>query len=235
MENDSKAGFSMGWRLAGYSFLAVTMIFVARAVYEQTVLTWVNGPQMVGYAIFHGVMPLYLIAFFIGIPGGFLWVVASLISLVQKKFRIPLIDCIPIFGLLAAAGLLAIPQETWVELMLRIGGRSAYEYKFMTNAAAGGNQRLVKYVLGKGYDIEGGGGVSPLSAAAVQGQNKMVNFLISRGADVNRKSDRTQDTPLIAAAETGHLDTVKLLIEKGAEPCAKNVEEHTAEGLAKKI
>jgi hypothetical protein len=32
----------------------------------------------------------------------------------------------------------------------------------------------------------------------------------------------------------GHLATVKVMIEKGAEPCAKNFEEHTAEGLARK-
>jgi len=163
-----------------------------------------------------------------------LWVVASLIPVIHRKFRIPPVDWIPIVLLLALTGLLTISQGTWVERMLRIAGRSPCEYIFMADAAADGNQRLVNYILDKGYDIEGGGHVSPLSAAAVDGRNEMVVFLISRGADVNRRWERTQNTPLMDAAEMGHLDTVKVLIEKGAEPCAKNLEEHTAEGLARK-
>ncbi len=235
MQNGSKAGFSIGWRLAGYSFLTVAAIFVLRIVYEETVLTWVNGPQIVGFAIFHGAMPLYLVAFFIGVGGGFLWLLASLVLLIRRKFRIPLLDWVPIVLLLALAGLLSISQGTWVELMLRIAGRSTYEYAFMVNAAAEGNQRLVKYILDKGYDLEGSGDDSPLLAAAVAGRTEMVRLLISRGADVNRKWKGTQDTPLMDSAEMGHFDTAKLLIEKGADPCAKNLEEHTAEGLARKF
>jgi hypothetical protein len=234
MENDAKAGFSTRWRLVGCFFLAVAAIFVLRIVYEETILTWVGGPQRVGFAIFHGVMPLYLVAYFIGLGGGFLWLVASLIPLIRSKFRIPLVDWVPIVLLLALAGLLSISQGTWIELLLRIAGRSEYEYTFLTNAAGQGNQRLVKYVLDKGYDLEGPSEDSPLFAAAAAGQTEMVQLLISRGANANRKWKSTQDTPLMFGAEMGHLDTVKILIEKGAEPCAKNLEEHTAEGLARK-
>jgi hypothetical protein len=53
MENDSTAGFSAGWRLSGYVFLALAAIFVFRIVYEETVLTWLNGSQMVGFALVH--------------------------------------------------------------------------------------------------------------------------------------------------------------------------------------
>jgi hypothetical protein len=234
MENDAKSGFSKGWTLSAYAFLALAAIFVLRIVYEETILTWVNGPQMVGFTLVHEFIPLYLVTFVIGLGGGLLWVVASLIPLIHRKFRIPVVDWIPIVLLLALAGLLSISQGTWIELMLRIAGRSTYEYAFMVNAAAEGNQRLVNYILTKGYDVEGGGQVSPLSAPAVEGRNEMVVFLISRGADVNKKRERREDTPLMDAAEMGHLDTVRILIEKGAEPCAKNLEEHTAEGFARK-
>jgi hypothetical protein len=213
MENDSTAGFSAGWRLSGYVFLGLAAIFVFRIVYEETVLTWLNGSQMVGFALVHALITLYLLTFVIGLGGGLLWVVASLIPVIHRKFRIPLVDWIPFVLLLALTGLLTISQGTWVERMLRIAGRSPCEYIFMADAAAEGNQRLVNYILDKGYDIEGGGHVSPLSAAAVDGRNEMVVFLISRGADVNRRWERTQNTPLMDAAEMGHLDTVKALIE----------------------
>jgi hypothetical protein len=221
MENDSKAGFSMPWRLSGYLVLAAATIFVVRIVYEETALTWTNGPQMVGFTIFHGVMPFYLVAFFIGILGGLLWLAASLIALVWKKFRVPLIDWIPIALLLVLAAVLTIPEGIWIELMLRTGGRSQYEYAFMADAAGKGNQRLVKFLLDKGYNIEGGDGASPLCAAADGGQKEMVSFLISRGADVNRKQGHGQDTPLIYAAAAGHLEAVKFLIEKGAQPARR--------------
>jgi hypothetical protein len=174
MANDAKAGFSAGWRLSGYVFLALAAMFVLRIVYEETILTWVNGLQMIGFALVHALLPLYLLTFVIGLGGGLLWVVASLIPLIRRKFRIPLVDWIPIVLLLGLAGLLTVSQGTWIELMLRTAGRSPYEYTFMADAAADGNQRPVNYILGKGYDIEGGGQLPPLSAAAVAGRNEMV-------------------------------------------------------------
>lgn len=60
----------------------------------------------------------------------------------------------------------------------------------------------------------------------------MVMFLISSGADVNRKNLLTGGSPLMAASDMGQLEAVKALLEKGADPCATNNEGHTAAWLA---
>jgi ankyrin repeat protein len=94
----------------------------------------------------------------------------------------------------------------------------------------------VNYFLSKGYDIdyEKSGGETALSAAAADGDIRMINFLVSRGAIINRNEHRLGENPLMAAAESGKLEAVKVLLEKGAEPCATNNEGHTAAGMATK-
>ena len=62
----------------------------------------------------------------------------------------------------------------------------------------------------------------------------MVRFLISKGADINRKDGSVGESPLMAAAEMGKFGTVRVLLNNGAEPCALDKEGRTAEGLARK-
>jgi len=61
----------------------------------------------------------------------------------------------------------------------------------------------------------------------------MIRFLISKGAQVNRKDRIIGETPLIGAAETEQLGSVKVLLKNGADPCLTDKEGHTAEGRAK--
>lgn len=56
----------------------------------------------------------------------------------------------------------------------------------------------------------------PLSRAARDGNNEIVELLINAGADINGM-DSYHDVPLIFALENGHIETARLLIEKGAD------------------
>ena len=211
-------------------------LFVGRIVYEETFLTWINGPQMVGFAMMHGAVPFFLLAGLIALPGSLLWIVVSLVLLFRKRFRIPITDWVPIILLPVLVALLLVPYETWEEFTVQIAGPGSHGSDFVVQAAASGKQRFVKHLLSKGYDInyEDAGGTTPLSGAAVEGDKEMVSSLISMGADVNRKNRLSGGTPLMAAAEMGKLDTVEVLLKKGADPCVTNTEGHTAAGLAKK-
>jgi hypothetical protein len=234
VHTNAQDGFPSGWTIAGYVLLAGSALLVGRIIYEETILTWVHGPQMVGFAMAHGALPLIVGAGLVGLLGGSIWLIASLVLLFRRQFHVPLTDWVPIVLLCALAAMLFIPYETWQELTVRIAGPGNYGNEFLIQAAAHGRRRMVAYSLRKGCDInyEDSGGTTPLSAAAVGGNKEMVMFLISSGADVNRKNLLTGGSPLMAASDMGQLEAVKALLEKGADPCATNNEGHTAAWLA---
>lgn len=70
-----------------------------------------------------------------------------------------------------------------------------------------------------------------LHSAALFGKTKVVEKLLSDGANVNHK-DYNKKTPLHCASRKGHESTVKLLIEKGADLNAREIHGVTALHLA---
>ena len=235
MPSDTKAIFGKPWTIAGYLLLLGTALFVGRIVYEETVLTWAYGPQMVGFAMVHA-MPILLIAGVISLLGGTLWLIVSVAFLFRRKFRIPFRDWFPVCLLSLLIALLFIPYEAWQEFVVDVAGPGQHGSDLLVESAAQGNRRLVMRLLSGGYDInyEDKGGVTPLSGAAVEGRVEMVVFLVSMGAEVNRHDHLTGETPLIGASEMGKFDSVKALLKNGADPCATDDKGQTAADLAKK-
>ena len=235
MQSYPPSGIPSAWTTSGFVLCAVSALFTGRIVYEETILTWTNGPQMVGFALVHGAAPLILIAGLVGLPCGLLWMLVSLILFFRRKFRVRVFDWLPMVFLSSLIMMLLIPYETWEELVVRTVGPGAHGGQFLVQAAAQDNQRFVKLLLHKGYDINfETGGTTPLSGASNGGHEEMVRFLLSKGADLNRKNGISGESALMSAAEMGQLGTVKVLLSSGAEPCATDKEGHTAEGLARK-
>ena len=235
MNQDAHDGFPGAWTATGYVVFSVSAIFVGRIVYEETILTWKNGPQMVGFGLAHGAAPLMLAAGLVGLPCGLLWMLVSLLFLFRRKFRIPVFDWLPMALLSFLVVTLLIPYETWEELLVRTVGRPAHGGEFLVQAAAQNKLRFVRLLLREGFDINfETGGTTPLSGAANGGHEEMVRFLISKGADPNRKNRVSGESAFMSAAEMGQLGTVKVLLSSGAAPCATDKEGHTAEGLARK-
>jgi hypothetical protein len=236
MPTETRNGFPVGWRILGYFLLGATSLFVGRILYEETLLTWLDGPQMVGFAMAHGAVPFIFLAGMIGIPGGLLWIVASVIMRVWKKSPLLGIDWIPLIALPVVMSLLLVPYSFWEEFVVRVAGPGANGDDFLITAAANGQERLVKHLLKKGYDInhESSTG-TPLSAAAVMGNARMVKVLLSHGAKIDQKDSLVGETALMGAAEEGKSETVQALLESGADPCLLDNKGHTAEGLARKF
>jgi Ankyrin repeats (3 copies) len=232
---DTPVGFRKSWTITGYLLALATALFVGRIIYEETLLTWTNGPQMVGFALMHGAAPYILIAGLIGLLGGTLWLIVSIGLLFRRRFRISLTDWVPICLLPLFVLLLFIPYETWEELMVDAMGPGTHGSEFLIQAAAQGKQRFVTHLLRGGYDInyENSGGTTPLSGAAVEGRVEMIVFLVSMRADVNRHDHLTGETPLIGASEMGQFEAVQTLLKNGADPCAANNKGETAAAMAK--
>ena len=91
-------------------------------------------------------------------------------------------------------------------------------------AAHDGNIEAVKQHIAAGTDVNAKGsddGWTPLQIAAAEGQNEIVELLISYDADVNAKADNGT-TPLHCASGEGHKEIAELLISKGADVSAKD-------------
>jgi hypothetical protein len=101
----------------GYLLVVATGVFVGRVVYEQTLLTWINGPQMVGFAMTHGAFPLVLATGIFGMLGGSLWFIASIVMLVWKRFKVPFADWLPIILPSGLMALLSVPYEPMDEIL----------------------------------------------------------------------------------------------------------------------
>ena len=65
-------------------------------------------------------------------------------------------------------------------------------------------------------------GRSPLDCAVVEGDKKVIELLITKGADVNAK-DHDGVTPLHAAVQYGHKGIAELLIANGADVNTKTL------------
>lgn len=88
----------------------------------------------------------------------------------------------------------------------------------LESAVGGGHVEVVKYLLGRGADVNGGrehcGYGTPLWRAAEKGQGGFLQLLLDAGAEVNPPDDREYlDSAIESAAENGRLDILHMLLQ----------------------
>lgn len=194
-----------------------TAYFAARMVYEQTLLSWRNGPQMVGFSLAHSGPILLLLASVLlmalwcaGVIGRSLWVLLHGKAVSWWRWASLAIA-------ISLLLLLAVPYGTWQRLSADRLASGPHAPEFLNYAAASGNLRLVEIFLRKGIDVntQDAEGSTALYGAAVEGQMKIIDLLIARGADVNRRN-KWGHSPLYAARASKHEDAVRILEAHGA-------------------
>ena len=78
-------------------------------------------------------------------------------------------------------------------------------------------------------------GVSIFDLSVTYNNIEMVNFLISKGLDVNKTTRRSGFTALMAAACYGRVEIAKILLEKGAKQETIDAKGFTAMDFARKM
>lgn len=105
----------------------------------------------------------------------------------------------------------------------------------LAEAVANGQYTTVKFLVEEsGCDLDklGQDGTSPLCAAALWGNVKMVEYLLSKGADVNIRNQATKWAPLHAAAFQEHGLVVHRLLQNDADPHAPDHKGRTPKDYA---
>src|SRR5687768_6322480 len=90
-------------------------------------------------------------------------------------------------------------------------------------AARTGDVELGQMLLYAGANVKAMtrlGAYTPLIMAAQVGNAKMIDLLLTSGADP-KVATTNGTTPLMLAASAGHADAVRLLLDKGADPNAR--------------
>lgn len=224
----SKQGSHRTLLVIGVLLIVFAALLAARITWEETFLTFQQGPQMVGFSLAHGPGAILFIAPFILA----LWLVVTLIimtvSLVKKK---PLSR--PFWSILAAAVLvisvLSIPAEFWQWMFIVSFAKSTHAADLMTYDAAEGCTHTVRGYLAHGVPLESKNyaGSTAAFTAAAGGSAQVLQLLASKGADLSAVNSYG-DSPLEAAIENKHEAVAAFLRAHGARQIQGTPEQRQA-------
>ncbi len=209
---------------------------VARLFYEETILTWLHGPQLVGFSAAHTYGGLVLI--FAGcVVATHVWLLTALswrIFCRMQGRRTEMWELWRIALTAVTLGFLYVPYAGWQHALIKLLGPGGHGEAYLVESAGRGDVKLVEQLLAAGVavDIETPDGETALRGAATAGRVEMVRYLVSRGADPNRAGGILSRTPLMNAAEMGHREVVEVLLAAGADPTRKDARGRTAVTIA---
>ncbi len=210
----------------GVVLATATVVFTARVVCEQTLVTWTQGVEMTEFSPPLGLDLIGVLWVILGV----LWALTVVVWSVTSHQRISPTNRWLIALIVVCGGLWWVPYEQWKLLMVRVHGAQHVRKAWIVSAAAAGEIRLLDYLLAHGVDVNTRvkDGESPLGAAAAAGQMEAAQLLIARGAKRENRTLVTMETPLTEAAQMNRTAMVKLLLDHGAALGARDVFDRTA-------
>jgi ankyrin repeat protein len=188
----------------------------ARLICEMTVWTWERGPQMVGFQLIHG-SGVLLLLFPLVLACWLLFGVVDLLWRWWKRSPVSYANLIVMALAIAVYGLLSPSYGFWERMFVDRLSRGPYAGDVIVHAAALGDLDTVKTFLAYGVspDARSQSGSTALLGATVQGDTKVVEYLISAGADINATNGVGQSALQIAIAEQRD-DVARVLRAHGA-------------------
>lgn len=216
----------------GLPATACVWILAVRLVWEQTVLTWERGAQMVGFSLMHsGVGVLFVLA----VVGSLLWPVVVFVAVAVTRS----VGGTRVFALLVAYGLgwalILAPYGFWQRLFIsKFSATQSIE--LMSHAAAGGDLRTVRAFMLAGVSVNAQGpNGTALHAASVRANLETMEFLLANGADVNAINPYG-DTPMENARQAqSHPAEAQGLLAKHGGVLVRGTNEHRQSVIARQV
>ena len=184
---------SVPFRIWGWLAFVGAFPLVLRFAYEQTVMTWDRGLQMVGWTLIHTYGGLFVLGIFV-VMLLHIWLLAFVALWVRRLIRK---ECVPFrawtqFAVLGCAiALFYIPYDFWQFMTVELAGPGQRAAGQLTAAAAQNQKYLVKAFLRNGLAIDslGKDGRTALGQACLAGQVEMAHYLASKGAQLDEAPD----------------------------------------------
>jgi len=212
----------------GIPAVLFAMIFAGRVVWEETFLTWQQGPQMLGFSLAHGSgAVLFLAPLLLA-----LWLLVALVSTticLWRKRSLSAWHWSTLICAILVLGILSLPPTFWQWAFIGTFAKSPHAAELMVYGAAEGDVRSVRGYLEHGVPVAAKNyeGSNAAFAAAAGGSLRVMEMLISKGIDLN-ETNCYGDSPLEAAIENGHTDVVSFLKAHGALQVRGTQEQHEA-------
>jgi hypothetical protein len=210
-------------------------LLAARLVWEQTWLTWTQGPQMVGFALVHaGPAFLLLSPVLLGI-----WVLVlgttSVVALLGRR-RPSRAIVLNLVAAIVIAVVPFVPYGAWQRLFAARLARGPHAAELMLHAAALGDLRTVKAFVAHGVapGSTSRTGATGLHAAAVGDQVDVLAWFVAQGVAIDA-TDRYGDSPLENAMDSNSSAAARWLEAHGAHRVhgsAEQLERVTSEIVA---
>lgn len=219
--NDHRAKTGQGWQrvliFIGIPLVLFAIVLTVRIVWEETLLTMREGPQMIGFSLAHSGYGLVL--FFAPILLSIWFVIAfvtMVVSLLRKR-RLSQGFWATLAGAAIVFGVLSLPGTFWQWMFIGSFAKSVHAPDLMTYAAAEGDVRTVSGYLNHGVPLEARNyeGSTAAFTAAAGGSVRVLEVLASMGADFDAVNSYG-DSPLAAATGNHHDAAAAFLKSKGA-------------------
>jgi hypothetical protein len=203
--------------ICGMAAVFFAAIFAGRMLWEETLLTWRQGPQMLGFSLAHGPW----VVLFLAPIALSLWLAIALVALVVylvKRRR-------PSFATLATAaagvliiGLLSIPPQFWIWLFAGSFAHSPHAADLTAFAAVQSQTHTAIALIEHGVPVNAANheGNTPLHSAAIAGDVPLLKFLLSRQAALNAPNG-DGDSPLQLALDRHQTAAASYLQSRGAQ------------------
>ena len=180
----------MAYRIFGWACVVACLPMAAYGVYEQTVLTWRQGPQMLGFTLSHEHVGLLILGLFatICLYG---WVAAFILQIFLKRARVQggagLADWAQFAIAVIALAVFLIPYGGWQWAAIEFAGPGPHAADQLVLAASKGQKHVVSALLEHGVkaDARNSDAKTALDSACGAGREEIADWLVAHGADVN--------------------------------------------------